>query len=263
MPNLRISLKWCASLWCPRTPDCIWQISPVLSTTTWVWITWKCLCPEKYNSWGSMCGLLISVDVPSIAPTADGNLFQLPIFEVHSSSEGHWTNAWKCSLIIGIHQLISSCTVVTLTSKSKERRWYDGYERIHSMNNITRCIGDNLCGRPVAWNMSLLSCRTISSNVSGVSPVVSKNEYLLKENIWNISLPSQEWKSSFTILYRRSNSWSGGGRAITKTTCVSILRKLTSSGGTRISAGKALRTTLLLSSAIVSCKIQKYWSSLT
>jgi hypothetical protein len=38
---------------------------------------------------------------------------------------------------------------------------------------------------------------------------------------------------------------------------------LTSSGGTRISAGKALRTTLLLSSAIVSCKRQKYWSSLT
>jgi hypothetical protein len=31
--------------------------------------------------------------------------------------------------------------------------------------------------------MSLLSCGTISSNVSGVSPVVSKNEYLLNENI--------------------------------------------------------------------------------
>ena len=41
---------------------------------------------KKYNSWGSMCGLLISVDVPSIAPTADGNLFQLPIFEIHSFS---------------------------------------------------------------------------------------------------------------------------------------------------------------------------------
>jgi hypothetical protein len=155
----------------------------------WVWITWKCLCPEKYNSWGSMCGLLISVDVPSIAPTVDGNLFQLPIFQVHSSSEGQWTNAWKCSHIIGIHQLIASCIVVTLTSKSKERRWYDGYERIHSMNNITWLIGDNLCGRPVAWNMSLLSCQTISRNVSGVSSIVSKNEYLLNENIWNTSLP--------------------------------------------------------------------------
>jgi hypothetical protein len=28
------------------------------------------------------------------------------------------------------------------------------------MNNITRFIGDNLCGRPVTWNTSLLSCRT-------------------------------------------------------------------------------------------------------
>ena len=202
-----------------------------------------------------MCGLLISVDVPSIAPTADGNLFQLPIFEVHSSSEDHWTNAWKCSHTIGIHQLISSCTVVTLTSKGKERRRYDGYERIHSMNNITRFIGDNLCGRPVAWNMSLLSCQTISRNVSGVSSIVSKNEYLLNENIWNTCLPFQEWKSSFTILYRRSNSWSGWGRAITKTTCISILRKLTSSGGTRISADKALRTTLLLHCKLLNTEI--------
>jgi hypothetical protein len=27
-----------------------------------------------------MCGLLISVDVPSVAPIADGNLFQLQFF---------------------------------------------------------------------------------------------------------------------------------------------------------------------------------------
>jgi hypothetical protein len=89
-----------------------------------------------------------------------------------------------------------------------------------------------------------VSVTTVHDEINWCIPIMWEHFHAL------VQWPSlEEWNSTI-------GNWN-------KTTCISIQRKLTSSGGTRISAGKALRTTLLLSSAIVSCKIQKHWSSLT
>jgi hypothetical protein len=85
--------------------------------------------------------------------TADGNLFQLSIFEVHSSSEDHWTNAWKCSHTIGIHQLISSCTVVV---RQLNNDMFQATGRPHRLSPINRVMLFML------WMRSYPSCHILS-----------------------------------------------------------------------------------------------------
>jgi hypothetical protein len=85
-------------------------------------IAWKCWCPKKYNSCGSICGRYISVDVPSIAPTTLSSLVHEPRFSLYSFIVPHCTNYSNALIIIGMHLFISVWTVATPTYRYTSRK---------------------------------------------------------------------------------------------------------------------------------------------
>jgi hypothetical protein len=86
----------------------------VFSITTCVCIVWKCWCPVKFSSYGSICGRYISVDAPSIAPIAlSGLVHELPL-SLHSFIVVHYTICYNALFMIGMHLFISLWTVATL-----------------------------------------------------------------------------------------------------------------------------------------------------
>ena len=86
----------------------------MFSITTCVCIVWKCRCPEKYSSYGSICGRYISVDAPSIAPIALSSLVHELTLSLHSFIVVHCTICYNALFMIGMHLFISLWTVATL-----------------------------------------------------------------------------------------------------------------------------------------------------